>query len=298
VISSVLKSLQSQVLHRVWVFSDLQQSVPAEARRCLTTAVEDFGGLELPVEQIWYLGDAVEGARLDHLEEMAAMQVEALSAFGAPVRYVLGNHDFDFLTRDKGASGRTAIFRDAVQKTPGWRTTESIESFYFIDRIGDFTVAFFSDHADPRGRWISTHGTVHGEQRLYPHNAQAYQRVRDELAAAGPVIICSHYAFAGGNRPSELHNLMLPLPANVRLHLYGHAHIGDAVWAGKDLYRKIAAVDDHPIIQCDIASLEDGRGSAIRSMVLEIYKDRSLGLFFRNHSTRRWEEHLLLDAER
>jgi hypothetical protein len=298
VISSVLKSLQSQVLHRVWVFSDLQQSVPAEARRCLTTAVEDFRGLALPVEQIWYLGDAVEGTRLDHLEEMAAMQVEALSAFGAPVRYVLGNHDFDFLTRDKGASGRTAIFRDAVQKTPGWRTTESIESFYFIDRIGDFTLCFLSDHADPRGRWISTHGTVHGDQRLYPHNAQAYQRVRDELAAAGPVIICSHYAFAGGNRPSELHNLMLPLPANVRLHLYGHAHIGDAVWAGKDLYRKIAAVDDHPIIQCDIASLEDGRGSAIRSMVLEIYKDRSLGLFFRNHSTRRWEEHLLLDAER
>jgi len=299
VISSVLKSLESQVLHRVWVFSDLQQSVPAEARRCLTAAVEDFGGLGLAVEQIWYLGDAVEGARLDHLEEMAAMQVEALSAFGAPVRYVLGNHDFDLLTRDQGASGRTAVFRDAVQKTPGWRTTESIESFYFIGRIGEFTVCFLSDHADAQGRWISTHGTVHGDQRLYPHNAQAYQHVRDELAAApGPVIICSHYAFAGGNRPSELHNLMLPLPGNVRLHLYGHAHIGDAVWAGKDLYRKIAAVDDHPIIQCDIASLEDGRGSAIRSTVLEIYKDRSLGLFFRNHSTRRWEEHLLLDAER
>ena len=57
-----------------------------------------------------------------------------------------------------------------------------------------------------------------------------------------------------------LHDLMLPLPANIRLHLYGHAHIGDAAWAGKDLYRKIACVDNHPIIQCDIASLEDGRG--------------------------------------
>jgi hypothetical protein len=91
---------------------------------------------------------------------------------------------------------------------------------------------------------------------------------------------------------------MLPLPENVRLHLYGHAHIGDATWAGKNLYRKIAAVDDHSIIQCDVASLEDGRGSATRSMVLEIYRDGSLGLFFRNHSTRRWEEHLLLDARR
>jgi hypothetical protein len=298
-IDTVLQSVRAQALHRVWVFSDLQQSIPAEARRCLSTAVEDVRSLGLPVEQIWYLGDAVEGARLDHLEEMAAMQVEVLTSFGVPLRYVLGNHDFDLLTQDKGRSGRTAIFRDAVLRTPGWRTTESIESFYFIDRIGEFTVAFFSDHADPTGRWISTHGTVHGEASVYPHDAAAYRRVRDELAgAAGPVITCSHYAFAGGNRPSSLHDLMLPLPANIRLHLYGHAHIGDAVWAGKDLYRKIATVDHHPLIQCDVASLEDGRGSATRSMVLEIYRDRSLGLFFRNHSTRRWEESLMLDAQR
>jgi len=299
VIQNVLQALRAQVLHRVWVFSDLQQAIPSEARRCLTTALEDFRALGLPVEQIWYLGDAVEGARVEHLEEMAAMQVEAFSGFGVPLRYVLGNHDFDLMTKAGGQSGARAVFRDAVLKVPTWRTTESIESFYFVDRIGEFTVAFFSDHADPRGRWISTHGTVHGEQRLYPHGAEAYERVRDELASVdGPVITCSHYAFAGGNRPSGLHDLMLPLPANVRLHLYGHAHIGDATWAGKDLYRKIAAVDDHPIIQCDVASLEDGRGSATRSMVLEIYRDGSLGLFFRNHSTRRWEEHLLLDARR
>jgi hypothetical protein len=299
VIQNVLQALRAQVLHRVWVFSDLQQAIPAEARRCLTTALEDFRSLELPVEQIWYLGDAVEGARVEHLDEMAAMQVDAFSAFGVPLRYVLGNHDFDLLTKAGGQSGARAVFRDAVLKVPTWRTTESVESFYFIDRIGEFTVAFFSDHADPRGRWISTHGTVHGERRLYPHGAEAYERVRDELAAVrGPVITCSHYAFAGGNRPSALHDLMLPLPANLRLHLYGHAHIGDAVWAGKDLYRKIAAVDDHPMIQCDVASLEDGRGSATRSMILEIYTDRSLGLFFRNHSTRRWEEQLLLDGRR
>ncbi|MDB5324088.1 MAG: hypothetical protein JWN40_5719 [Phycisphaerales bacterium] len=298
-IDTVLQSVRAQVLHRVWVFSDLQQSIPAEARRCLSTAVDDFRSLGLPVEQIWYLGDAVEGARLDHLEEMAAMQVEVLTSFGVPLRYVLGNHDFDLLTQDKGRSGRAAIFRDAVLRTPGWRTTDSIESFYFSVRIGEFTVAFFSDHADPMGRWISTHGTVHGEASAYPHDAAAYRQVRDELAgAAGPVITCSHYAFAGGNRPSSLHDLMLPLPANIRLHLYGHAHIGDAVWAGKDLYRKIATVDHHPLIQCDVASLEDGRGSATRSMVLEIYRDRSLGLFFRNHSTRRWEESLMLDAQR
>jgi hypothetical protein len=298
-IDNILQSVRGQVRHRVWVISDLQQSIPAEARRCLTTAVEDFRSLDLPIEQIWYLGDAVEGARLDHLEEMAAMQVEVLAAFGVPVRYVLGNHDFDLLRLDPGRKERRAVFRDAVLRMPGWRTTDSLESFYFFDRIGEFTVAFFSDHADPRGRWFSTHGLIHGDAGAYPHDAMAYRRVRDEIAAApGPVIACSHYAFAGGNRPSALHDLMLPLPANIRLHLYGHAHIGDAAWAGKDLYRKIACVDHQPIVQCDIASLEDGRGSATRSMVLEIYANRSLGLFFRNHSTRRWEESLVLDGQR
>jgi Calcineurin-like phosphoesterase len=261
--------------------------------------VAAFPSPGLAIEQIWYLGDAVEGTVLGRLEEMAAMQVEVLGSFGVPVKYVLGNHDFDHLTQDRGTSGRAAVFRDAVLNVPGWRTTETVESFYFFDRIGEFTVLFLSDHADPRGRWISTHGKVHGEQRLYPYSAADYERVRDQVAAAaGPVITCSHYAFAGGNRPSALHDLMFPLPGNIKLHLYGHAHIGDGAWAGKDLYRKVAGVDDHPIVQCDVASLEDGRGSAIRSAVLEIYRDRSLGLFFRNHTARRWEEHLLLDGGR
>ena len=298
-ISSLLQAARPHVRHRVWVISDLQQSIPSEATRCLSTAVDDFRALDLPPEQIWYLGDAVEGSNLAHLDEMAAMQVRVLSSFGVPLRYVLGKHDFDFLRDDKGATGHTAIFRDAVLKVPTWRTTESIESFYFLDSIGDYTVCFLSDHAHPQNRWASTHGEVHVDRSLYPHDAAAYRALRDQLAAVrGPVITCSHYAFAGGNRPSPLHDLMLPLPRNIRLHLYGHAHIGDATYAGKNLYRKIACVDDHPIVQCDIASLEDGRGSAIRSAVLEIYDDRSLGLYFRNHTTRRWEESLMLDGQR
>src|SRR3954447_7069314 len=99
-IDNILQSVRGQVLHRVWVISDLQQSIPAEAQRCLTTAVNDFRSLNLPIEQIWYLGDAVEGAQLDHLEEMAAMQVEMLALFGVPLRYVLGNHDLDLLPLD------------------------------------------------------------------------------------------------------------------------------------------------------------------------------------------------------
>jgi hypothetical protein len=160
-------------------------------------------------------------------------------------------------------------------------------------------VLFLSDHAHPQNRWASTHGLVHADAGAYPHDARAYRAVRDRIAAVrGPVITCGHYAFAGGNRPSPLLDQMLPLPSNVRLHLYGHAHIGDAAWAGKDLYRKIACVDHHPIVQCDVASLEDGRGSAIRSAVLEIYRDGSMGVYFRNHTTARWEESLVLDGQR
>ncbi len=298
-IQTLLNSVRPSALHRVWVISDLQQSVPAQARRCLTAAVEDFKSLDRPVEQIWYLGDAVEGSRLEALEEMAAMQVELLRGLDAPVKYVLGNHDFDHLRHSGGKSGRTAIFRDTVLKTPGWRTTDSIESFHYFDSIGPFATLFLSDHSDPTGAWCSTHGTVHGDASAYPHGAMDYKAVRDQLAKApGPVITCSHYSFAGGNRPSRLMDQMLPLPGNIKLHLYGHAHIGDAAWAGKDLYRKIACVDDHPIVQVDIASLEDGRGSAIRSAILEIYRDLSLGLFFRNHSMRKWEEMLVLDGGR
>lgn len=294
-IERFLAAAREQVLHRVWVLSDLQQSLPAEARRGLTAAVDDFRALAMPCEQFWYLGDAVEGQRLDHLEEMAHMQVQMLGALGVPLKYVLGNHDFDHLRHARPASGRTAIFRDAVLTVPNWRTTDTLESFYFFDRLGDITLLFLSDHADPAGRWVSTHGVVHGDRAAYPHPPEAYRALRDQVAAIdGPVITCSHYAFAGGNRPSDLHNQMFPLPANVRLHLYGHAHIGDIAWAGKDRFRKIACVDDHPIVQLDVASLEDGRGSAIRSAILEVYRDGSLGIYFRNHTIRAWEECLML----
>jgi hypothetical protein len=297
VISTLLPALAPHVLHRVWVISDLQQGLPRRARECLDTALDDFRSLNLPCEQVWYLGDAVEGARLDFLEEVSAMQIEKFAALGLPVKYVLGNHDLDHLVHDCGATGRAAVFHDAIRHLPLWRTTESLESFYFIDRIGPFTVLFLSDHADPQGRWISTHGKVHGDASLYPYDREAYQSLRDQLAAApGPVITCSHYPFTGGNRPSPLHNLMLPLPPNVRLHLYGHAHIGDAAWAGKDRFRKISGMDDHPIVQVDVASLENDRGNATRSVFLEIYRDLALGVLFRNHSARCWEETLLLDA--
>src|SRR5688500_20264481 len=77
-IDQLVRALSPQASHRVWVISDLQQAIPEKARRCLSLAVGDFRSLRLPVEQVWYLGDAVEGAALPELEEMCRMQVEML----------------------------------------------------------------------------------------------------------------------------------------------------------------------------------------------------------------------------
>ncbi|MGI6371786.1 MAG: hypothetical protein ACOX1R_01120 [Caldicoprobacterales bacterium] len=83
---------------------------------------------------------------------------------------------------------------------------------------------------------------------------------------------------------------LLPLPDNVKTHFYGHAHIGDKVWVGKDCYRKISYVDDHNIPQIDVASFENIRGNAVRSVFFEIYQKGGYGILFRNHTLAKWEE--------
>ena len=132
-------------------------------------------------------------------------------------------------------------------------------------------------------------------QSLYPYTEADYQSLRDRLAALNkPLITLSHYSFAGGNRAAPLFDRFLPLPAQERIHFYGHAHIGDAVWAGKDCYRKIAAVDNQPIIQVNVSSLENYRGSAIRSVILEWYETGEIGVCFRNHTRACWDDYLLV----
>ena len=74
------------------------------------------------------------------------------------------------------------------------------------------------------------------------------------------------------------------------MHFYGHAHIGDAVWAGKDCHRKICAVDAQPIIQVNVASLENYRGTAVRSVMIEWYDTEEIGVLFRNHTLRCWDD--------
>ena len=103
---------------------------------------------------------------------------------------------------------------------------------------------FFTDHADPAGRWYTTHGEIRGDASAYPYTPEDYRRVMEEIAALGkPVLTLSHYSYAGGNRAAPLFDRFLPVAGNVRMHFYSHAHIGNEVWAGKDCHRKIAAVD-------------------------------------------------------
>ncbi len=261
-------------------------------------AVEDYRALNMPCDQIWYLGDAVEGKRIDRVREMVAMQVELLQPLGAPLRYVMGNHDFDPFQYEPNRPV-VAPFWETAKTVPGWKTTAKLDDFYFWDSLGNHDVLFLSDHVDSGGpggvpRWICTHGKVHRDAAAYPWGPEAYAKLREEIAARRrPIIIAGHEAFPGGNRPSELMRQLLPLPASVRIHFYGHAHIGDKVWLKEHLYRKIAYVEHQKLMQIDVASLEDQRGDEIRSVIFEIYGDGGFGVFFRDHGKRRWSEVLL-----
>ena len=54
-------------------------------------------------------------------------------------------------------------------------------------------------------------------------------------------------------------------------------------------------------MQVDIASLENGRGSAVRSAILEMYDTGEIGVLFRNHSLQCWDDYLVIrkgDCER
>ena len=187
-IERAMNAMKESVVKRFWLISDLQQSIPENATACMTAGVEDFKTLNLACNGICYLGDVVEGNRLECLNEMTQMQIEKLASFDKPV-FTLG-----------------------------------------------------------------------------------------------------HYGFPGANRGNELLGRMLPLPDNVRMRIYGHAHIGDGQWAGRDLYRKIACVDNQQIPQVNVASLENRRGSAVRSAIFEYYEDDTVGIYFRNHTEHQWDE--------
>ncbi|MEJ6951895.1 metallophosphoesterase [Natronospora cellulosivora (SeqCode)] len=291
-IKKIFTQSKEEVAKRAWIISDLQQSIPDKARDSLTKAVEDYKSLEMNCDQIWYLGDATEGDRLDFLEEMCEMHLELLTPLNIPLRYVMGNHEFDY-SRNKQKRGEKVIvpFYNTVKKVADWRTIDNLSSFYFLEEFGDFQILFLSDHCSETGEWYTTHGEIHGDKDKYPYSKESFQSLSEKIEKTGKLTISvSHYAFAGGNRPSEILNQLLPLAENHFLHFYGHAHIGDGVWAKENLYRKISWVDNQDIRQFNVSSLENNRGSSIRSVFLEIYKDNSIGVFFRDHQQRKWSE--------
>ena len=266
--------------HKIWIFSDLQQSNPNYAKECLDISMEDYDRLGAPADMIWYLGDSVEGSNKEHLLKMCRMQEEAFARTKLPLCYAIGNHDLEYSCYHK-EEPLFLPFYDTVKEHPGWYPAKSSADPYFKVALGDFMVYFFCDHSASDLSWMAIHGEFHGEG--YPHE-QTFARIREEIASLKqPVITAAHYSFAGGNRASGLLSRMFPLPDNVKIHFYGHAHIGDVTWAKEHAYRRICWVDWHDIPQINVSSFEHIRGHKCRSVFLHIYEDQSMGIFFRNH---------------
>jgi predicted phosphodiesterase len=226
---------RSKADHTVWVMSDLQQSRAELTERCLNTAMDDYiSYLKKPAEMVWYLGDAVEGEDKSHLEAMTRLQTGAFEKLGIPLCYTCGNHDFDFSEKHRDEPP-LVNFAEAVRAHPGWHTTASCEDLYFKVSLGSWEVYFLSDHAAKDNSWCVTHGRLRwGGIESYPYTRADTDRLRNEITSCGKnVITASHYAFMGGNRENALQSEVLPLHDKVRVHFYGHSHIGDLQWGAR-----------------------------------------------------------------
>lgn len=271
----------------VWVLSDLQQPTFHQAKHCLDICMEDYAILGNPAKAVWYLGDATEGHNVTELEKMVAIQEEAFSSFDLSLYYAMGNHDMDY-TNHMLNEGKTGPFwhpfRDMVAAHEGWHTAPSVEDSWFSVPFGNYKVFFLQDHSAEDGKWMSTHNRILFGEEFYPYDDSHFETIRKEIAAyQGPVITAGHCAFPGGNRDTFLMSKIQPLPLNVRLHLYGHSHIGEYSWPQERVFSQINWIDWQDIPQIDVASFENYRGTYCRSVFLQIYEDDSLGVFFRNH---------------
>jgi calcineurin-like phosphoesterase family protein len=269
----------------VWVISDVQPYTVDRARQVLKDATDDILRLNIPLTAVWCLGDALRGADLELLDIGTSVFLSELQRCEAPVCYVLGNHDMDY---------RREIHKchfplwEAARNEPSWHLQDKLEDFYFLRRFGKWLVVFMGDHADPGGRWYSTHGHVRGEE-FYPHDLAAYAELSRQLGEYdGPVMIASHYAFPGGQKPSALQAQLLPLPANVRALLHGHAHIGDLKWNKDDPWERVHAVTGHAFGQYNISALEPDRSPGSHSALVEFASSGVVSLRIRCHETREW----------
>lgn len=283
--------------HKVWILSDLQQAEPENTRRCLDTGISDFERLGRPAEQIWYLGDAVEAEDSTRLRAMCALQEEAFSALEIPLCYATGNHDYDY-ARTHWGHAPWMPFYEMVRDHPGWHTTAHCEDFYFRTTLGSYPVYFLCDHISRENAWLVTHSRIAYGQEHYPHTSADAAALRARIAAeTAPVITAAHYGFSGCNRDHALMDTLLPLPEKVRIHFYGHSHIGDWRWGQENTYRRISWVDWHDVPQIDVSSFENIRGAYCRSVFLHVYEDGTMGIFFRNHDAHCFTEAYFPAAE-
>lgn len=278
----------------IWVFSDLQQRLYANAEKCLNICMEDYALLGNPAGMIWYLGDSTESSDLNELYRMTDLQEKAFSSLNIPLCYATGNHDYDHAEycHMNGLADFRMPFYDMVRAHPGWHTTKDCEETWFRVDVDDYAVYFFCDHVAHDNSWCSTHNGFRYGRENYPYGDAHFSSIRQDMERCGKkhIITAAHCAFPGGNRDTYLLEKLQPLPLNVRLHLYGHSHIGEYRWPGERVFSQIQWVDWQDIPQVDVSSFEDIRGSACRSVILHIYEDDSLGLFFRNHNGHRFTQ--------
>lgn len=272
----------------IWINSDLQLSRADLAREVLQNAVEDMIDLQLPLHEIWCLGDALVGADLAALEEVAKSSVDIYERLNVPVCYVMGNHETD-LFRRSGAR-RFPLF-ELVQNRDNWYTMASLSDFYFTRDVLDHRVFFLGDHVAEDGSWISVVGRISGKADHYPHFPGGFEKLRDQIDASPlPVIIASHYAFEGGQRPNKKQSALLPLPENVRAHFHGHAHIGDLVWNLQNPWKRKNPIARSAISQFNVSALETARTPGSHSAVLFFEADGSIHVKFRCHMEKKWIE--------
>lgn len=279
----------------VWVLSDLQQSKFDFMKECLELCMDDYESLNNPAEAIWYLGDAIEGIDPKNIEKMVRTQEGAFERLSIPVTYVMGNHDFDFALKsiqNKTYEKLYLPFYEMIKSHESWHASKSPSDPFFSYDFHNFKMYCFQDHISENLKWLSTHNMIRLGHEFYPYNQSYFDNLRSEIASCQkPVITIGHTCFPGGNRDYEAQvtSMLMPLPYNVRLHLYGHSHIGEYMWPKEKAYSQISWVNWQDIPQIDVASFENIRGCYCHSVLLHIYEDNSFGLFFRNHDKHRFE---------
>lgn len=274
-----------------WVFSDLQFLQAGSDGMPLQNAVDDILEQGLPLRSVWLLGDIAYGTNAANLREATIVIPKQLARINAPVYYILGNHEIDCFWHTQIVM---PPLYGQVRDNDQWHVPE-LDQFYFTETFDETLVVFMGDHIAKDGRWATSGGDCASE--FYPYSASDYQQLRKTIVAHdGPVITASHYSLPGGQRPSKLLQELLPLPKNVRTHLYGHAHIGDLIWNKERPWQRENPIEGSDIRQYNISALEPERSPGSHSAILTLGTDGPMRLRIRCSQKKQWVEEFLLPA--